>query len=403
MNGAKIMTVSELSALIKKTIEDKAELAGVWIRGEISNFKQHAAGHLYFSLKDDRASIRAVMFRSKTLSLAFAPRDGLDCLVRGYVSVFERDAAVQLYAEEIIPAGTGLQYLALEELKKKLAAKGYFAAERKRKLPAIPRGLGVVTSATGAAIRDIQNIVHRRYPGMPIYLYPALVQGERAAAAVAAGVDALGRRPEADVVIIARGGGSREDLAVFNDESVADAVFTCPKPVISAVGHEIDVSIADMVADVRAATPTAAGELAVPVKAELLKALDKYGEKLYRALNSRLERDQIRLGYLLEAGVMKNPQRWLRSYQEQLSRQETLVFDLFEGILKKKQNELQVIAGKLNALSPLDTLSRGYAIVKKADGHIVKSAGQIALHERLGIQLSRGFLECTVTGKEDQA
>ncbi|MDX9872090.1 MAG: exodeoxyribonuclease VII large subunit [Clostridia bacterium] len=399
MKANKIMTVSELSALVKKTMDEKTELANVWIRGEISNFKKHAAGHLYFSLKDDRSSIRAVMFKSRSVSLNFFPQDGMDCLVKGYVSVFERDVAVQLYAEEIVPAGTGLQHLALEALKKKLQAKGYFATERKRPLPAIPRGLGVVTSPTGAAIRDIQNVVYRRYPGMPIYLYPALVQGDRAAAAVAAGIVALGSLPEADVVIIARGGGSREDLAVFNDESVAAAVYACPKPVISAVGHEIDYSIADLVADVRAATPTAAGELAVPVKAELLKTLDKYGEKLYRALNSRLERDRMRLGYLLEAGVMKNPERWLRLYQEKLSKQETLVFDLFETILKKKQSDTQVIAGKLSALSPLDTLARGYAICKKQDGRIVVQAGQVELNERLDIQLNRGFLECTVTKK----
>jgi exodeoxyribonuclease VII large subunit len=402
MSKNNIMTVSELSVLIKDTLDDKKELSSLWIRGEISNFKKHAAGHLYFSLKDDKSSIRSVMFKSRTRVLKFLPRDGMDCLVRGFVSVYPRDVMVQLYVEEILPAGTGLQHLALEKLKNKLQEKGYFSTERKRTLPAIPKGIGVVSSPSGAAIRDIQNVVQRRYPGMPIFLYPALVQGERAAKTVADGINILGLRDEVEVVIVARGGGSREDLAVFNEEVVADAVYTCPKPVISAVGHEIDYSIADMVADVRAATPTAAGELAVPVKAELLKTLEKYSEKLYHVLISRLERERMRVGYLLESGVMKNPQRWLRGYQECLVKQEVQIFDLFDGFCQKKNHELQYIAGKIQALSPLDTLSRGYSICKNHTGDIVSNAGQVNVNEILSIQLNRGFLECMVTKKEDR-
>jgi exodeoxyribonuclease VII large subunit len=402
MSKNNIMTVSELSVLIKDTLDDKKELSSLWIRGEISNFKKHAAGHLYFSLKDDKSSIRSVMFKSRTRVLKFLPRDGMDCLVRGFVSVYPRDVMVQLYVEEILPAGTGLQHLALEKLKNKLQEKGYFSTERKRTLPAIPNGIGVVSSPTGAAIRDIQNVVQRRYPGMPIFLYPALVQGERAAKTVADGINILGLRDEVEVVIVARGGGSREDLAVFNEEVVADAVYTCPKPVISAVGHEIDYSIADMVADVRAATPTAAGELAVPVKAELLKTLEKYSEKLYHVLISRIERERMRVGYLLESGVMKNPQRWLRGYQECLVKQEVQIFDLFDGFRQKKNHELQYIAGKIQALSPLDTLSRGYSICKNHTGDIVSDAGKVNVNEILSIQLNRGFLECMVTKKEER-
>lgn len=401
MNKNAVITVNELSLIIKETLDNKPELAGLWIRGEISNYKKHVSGHLYFSLKDDKSSIRAVMFKSRTWSLNFMPKDGMDCLVRGFVSVYPRDVMVQLYVEEIIPAGVGLQHIALEELKKKLQEKGYFAAARKRSLPYVPRGIGVVTSPTGAAIKDIQNVIHRRYPGMPIFLYPALVQGDQAAKTVAEGIKMLGKTEGIDVVIIARGGGSREDLAVFNEEIVADAVFSCPKPVISAVGHEIDYSIADLVADLRAATPTAAGELAVPVKSELLINLDKYGEKLYRLLKNRLDREHMRIGYLLESSVMKNPERWLRSYQESLSKQEVQIFDLYDNLRQKKHHELQVIAGKLQALSPLDTLSRGYSICKNRAGNIVADSTQIDINEQLNIQLARGSIECIVTKKEE--
>lgn len=401
MNKNTVITVNELSLIIKETLDNKPELAGLWIRGEISNYKKHVSGHLYFSLKDDKSSIRAVMFKSRTWSLNFMPKDGMDCLVRGFVSVYPRDVMVQLYVEEIIPAGVGLQHIALEELKKKLQEKGYFAAARKRSLPYVPRGIGVVTSPTGAAIKDIQNVIYRRYPGMPIFLYPALVQGDQAAKTVAEGIKMLGKTEGIDVVIIARGGGSREDLAVFNEEIVADAVFSCPKPVISAVGHEIDYSIADLVADLRAATPTAAGELAVPVKSELLINLDKYGEKLYRLLKNRLDREHMRIGYLLESSVMKNPERWLRNYQESLSKQEVQIFDLSDILQQKKHHELQVIAGKLQALSPLDTLSRGYSICKNRAGNIVSDSAQIDINEQLNIQLSRGSFECMVTKKEE--
>lgn len=388
--------------LIKDTLDQKPELAGLWVRGEISNFKKHPSGHLYFSLKDEKASIRAVMFKSRTWSLNFLPKDGTDCFVRGFVSVFVRDVAVQLYVEEIIPAGVGLGQLALEELKKKLQEKGYFAGARKRPLPYVPSGIGVVTSPSGAAIKDIQNVIHRRFPGMPVFLYPALVQGEQAANTVAEGIKALGLIESLDVVIIARGGGSREDLAVFNEEIVAEAVFSCPKPVISAVGHEIDYSIADLVADVRAATPTAAGELAVPVKADLLRNLDKIQDKMYGLLKTRLDREYMRLGYLVENSIIKNPERWLRGYQERLVKYEVQIFDLIESLRQIKQHELQVLSGKLQALSPLDTLSRGYSICKNRIGRIIFDAKQIETEETLDIQLARGSFACVVTKKEDE-
>lgn len=400
MNRKRIYSVSEVASLLQSTIENVPELAQLWVRGEISNFKRHSAGHLYFSLKDTNSSLKSVMFKSRAWSLKFLPKDGMDCLVRGYISLYPRDVMVQLYVEEIVPAGVGLQHLALEEIKRKLQEKGYFASERKRPLPYIPRGIGVVSSPTGAAIRDIHQVVQRRYPGMPVVLFPALVQGEKAARTVADGIRALGLYDGVDVVIVARGGGSVEDLSVFNTEVVAEAVFTCPKPVISAVGHEIDYTVTDLVADVRAATPTAAGELAVPVKGELQKSLAEYKDRLTQSLQGRLERERIRLGYLMEAGVMKTPQRWLRGYQEGLVKQEVMLFDLLESLLQEKRHKLQLVSEKLQALSPLDILARGYSICKDRKGQIIRAVAQVEIDDKIDVQLKEGRLECLVTGKE---
>lgn len=400
MNKSRIYSVSELAVMLQKMIDGQPQLADLWIRAEISNYRKHTTGHLYFALKDEKSTIRAVMFKSRAMNLKFMPQDGMDCLVRGYVSLYPRDVMVQFYAEEIIPAGTGLQYLALEELKKKLQAMGYFAAERKRALPFLPRGIGVVTSPVGAAIRDIQKIVWRRYPGMPMILYPALVQGERAAETVAAGVRTLGRRDDLDVVIVARGGGSVEDLSVFNTEVVAEAVFTCPKPVISAIGHEIDYSITDLVADLRAATPSAAGELAVPVKAEVSAKLDKMEEKLYHILRNRLEREQMRLGYLAEAGIMKNPGRWLAEFQEESAVKEIALCDCINGLYREKRAELQALTAQLHALSPLATLARGYSISRDDSGRVLTGPEQVDLNDNIEVLLYSGKLGCVVIRKE---
>lgn len=402
MNKTKILSVSELAAMLHKIIDEQPQLSNLWIRAEISNFKRHTTGHLYFSLKDENSSIRAVMFKSRAWTLNFTPRDGMDCLVRGYISLYARDVGLQFYAEEIIPAGIGLQQIQLEEMKKKLQGKGYFAAERKRPLPLLPKGIGVVTSPVGAAIRDIFKVIRRRYPGMPVILYPALVQGEKAAQTLAEGINTLGLQEEIDVIIVARGGGSAEDLGVFNSEAVAEAVFKCPKPVISAIGHEIDFTITDLVADVRAATPSAAGELAVPVKEELLKALHKNGERLYHVMANRLERERMRLGFLAGSGVMKRPERWLNGYQEELAKNEVLLFNLLEELSQSKGLELQALAGKLQALSPLATLARGYSICKNKKGLIISDSHQVEIQEQVEIRLFSGQLECIVVKKEDR-
>lgn len=401
MNKRKILSVSEVSSIIQSTLEDNVVLSDLWIRGEISNFKKHTAGHLYFSIKDENSNIRAVMFKSRAWRINFTPQNGMDCLLRGYVSIYPKETMLQLYVEEIIPAGVGLQQLALEELKKKLQKKGYFAPERKRPLPFLPAAIGVITSPVGAAIRDINKVVQRRYPGMPIVLYPALVQGEKAAETIAKGIKELARYKDIDVIIVTRGGGSSEDLSVFNTELIAEVIFNCPKPVISAVGHEVDFSITDLVADVRAATPSMAGELAVPVKAELIEGLNKYKRRFEYLLQSRLEKEKIRLAYLANSGVMKNPQRWLNLYRDDLASYETKLINNMNELVKKKNHSLEVLSEKLQTLSPLAILSRGYSICKAKNGQIIAEMKQVEIDELVQVQLYSGSLECLVTGKGD--
>lgn len=401
MEKNRVFSVSELTAVIESALQ-KHPLTNLWVRGEISNFKSHSSGHLYFSIKDKNSSIKSVMFKSRAWTLNFQPRDGMDCLIRGYVSLYSKETIVQLYVEEIIPAGKGLQYAALEELKKKLQAKGYFAPERKRTLPLLPRKVGVVTSSTGAAIKDIYQVIQRRYPGMPVILYPAQVQGEGAPAGLALGIKELGRKEEIDIIILARGGGSSDDLGAFNTEIIAEAVFSSTKPIISAVGHEIDYTIADMVADVRAATPSVAGELAVPIKNEIEKSIEKIRDRLSRILESTLDREKMRLAFLANTNIIKRPERWAAKYLEELAVKETRLLQLFEDYTTEKKQELAVLAGKLNAMSPLATLARGYSICKDSSGRIIVDSGSVDLNDAVVVQLNKGSLECMVRGKVEE-
>ncbi|MDD2211420.1 MAG: exodeoxyribonuclease VII large subunit, partial [Clostridia bacterium] len=399
----KIYSISELSLLLKGIMDNHPVLSGLWVRGEMTNFKHHSSGHLYFSLKDQQSAVRAVMFKSRASKLNFKPRDGLDCLVRGYISLYPKETSLQFYVEEIIPAGLGLQSIALAELKEKLQKKGYFTQERKKPLPLLPIGIGVVSSSVGAAIRDISRVVRRRYPGMPVILYPTLVQGEKAAETVAEGIKTLNYRDDLEVIIVARGGGSAEDLHVFNSELVAEAVFNSVKPVVSAIGHEIDYTVTDLVADVRAATPSMAGELVVPVKAELEQILSKQKERLFHLLNTRLDKEKMRVSYLAEMSILKRPERWLDKYKEELSKDEERLHTCSENLLNTYQQKLSLIAGKLQSLSPLATLARGYSVCKNEKGVILTDVQKVALQEKIEVQLYSGCLRCEVLEKEEKA
>ncbi|HHX96444.1 MAG TPA: exodeoxyribonuclease VII large subunit [Clostridia bacterium] len=397
----KIFKVSELSAFIKHLLDNHPVLSSVWVRGEIANFKHHSSGHLYFSLKDEQSNVRVVMFRSRARNLNFKPENGLDCLVRGYISLYPRETALQLYAEEIVPAGIGLQSIALAKLKEKLQKKGYFAPERKKPLPLLPQGIGIISSPVGAALQDISKVVWRRYPGMYLLLYPALVQGEGAVEDVVQGIKVLNTREDIDLIIIARGGGSAEDLQAFNSELIATAIFNSTKPVVSAIGHEIDLTIADLVADLRAATPSMAGELVVPVRVELENNLIKKKERLHHLINTRLDKEKMKLSYLAEMSLLKRPERWLDQYREGLAKLADRLNNCGDFLINNNQQQLALVAGKLQSLSPLATLARGYSICKHENGDLLINANQVKIAEKILVQLHQGLLKCSVLQKEE--
>ncbi|MCL6636073.1 MAG: exodeoxyribonuclease VII large subunit [Peptococcaceae bacterium] len=397
----RVLTVQELNQYIKALIEKDYLLANVWVKGEISNFKAAASGHLYFTVKDDSGCLKVVMFRSRSRNLPFRPENGMAVTVRGYVSVFERDGTYQLYAGEMEPDGTGALHLAFQQLKERLQREGLFDRRHKKALPLLPRRIGIVTSPTGAVIRDMLEIIRRRWPGREIVLVPVQVQGEAAPPAVARGIQLLNRLGRVDVIIVGRGGGSLEELWAFNTEIVARSIFQSRVPVISAVGHETDFTIADFVADARAATPSNAAEMAVPDRREVERYLQALRPRLVRALNEKVEEGRRRLAACLASRVFTRPVDTLCGAGQQtldfLSRR---LVQGVRGALDQEKGRLAVLAGRLQALSPLATLARGYSICTTPDGRrVISDAASVEAGDRLAVRLHRGLLNCLVEGK----
>jgi exodeoxyribonuclease VII large subunit len=388
-----ILTVTRLAALLKEVVEDN--FAQVLVEGEISNFSVPASGHLYFSLKDENAQVRAVMFRSQARLLPFRPENGMQVILSGRVSLYPQRGEVQLVAERLEPRGIGSLQVAFEQLKTRLAGEGLFAEARKRPLPTFPRTVGVVTSATGAAIHDIVNVLRRRGAGLRLLLAPVRVQGEGAAAEIAAAIADHNRLGVADVLIVGRGGGSLEDLWAFNEEVVARAIHVSAIPVISAVGHEVDFTIADFVADLRAPTPSAAAELVARSRLELEGHLDHLGQRLAGQMQGRLELLNERVKGLSRR--LRSPRQQLRLWQQ---RQADLARRLDRAMARRQQEaqgRLAALAGRLDLLSPLRTLERGYAIVfAEETGKAVLDAGTLATGDRLQLRFARGRARATV-------
>lgn len=396
-----IYTVSEINKHIKDLIANDTILSGIWVKGEISNFKNHYSGHLYFTLKDESSVLKCVMFRSYASALRFVPENGMKMIVRGYVSVFERDGQYQLYAEEMQPDGVGALYVAFEKLKQKLASEGLFDEAIKKKLPYMPSAIGVVTSSTGAVIRDIINVLSRRFYNVNIKLYPVQVQGEQAAGQIAAAVRRLNQLKNVDVIIVARGGGSLEELWAFNEEVVARSIYESEIPVISAVGHETDFTIADFAADVRAPTPSAAAELAMPELSIVQNRLDTLRMRLRNGALKKISMDRLILKRLSESTVFKQP--YNRIYQERmlLDVQKKYMDKALAALESGYRNKLSLLAARLDSLSPLNSLARGYSIVKtKKDGMLIKSVKSVNNGARLVVQVTDGRLECVVDGIE---
>jgi exodeoxyribonuclease VII large subunit len=392
----KYLSVTQLNQLVRVALETR--LDAVWVLGEISNFRIPPSGHCYFTLKDDKSQISAVLFRRQGQNLAFVPENGMEVLCFGRVSLYTARGDLQIYVESLEPRGRGALYLAFEQLKKKLAQEGLFAADRKRPLPFLPHTIGIVTSDIGAALQDMLRIIRDRYPDRRVIVRPVKVQGVGSAEEIAAAISDL-CTTGVEVMIIGRGGGSLEDLWAFNEEVVARAIFACSVPVISAVGHEIDFTIADFVADHRAPTPTAAAEMVVPCKKDLLQELQLIENRLLRSMQSKINsRQEICRGL---AKRLSDPGRKLREKQQHL---DDLSLDLqrrFLDRLNQFKERLGYESSRLGALSPLAVLDRGYSITHKMpDEVIVKSADGLDVGDLVRITLARGKANCRVEGKE---
>ena len=394
--SAEVMSVSELNGFIKNLIDGNRTLSAVTVRGEISNFKYHSSGHLYFSLKDEEGQIRAVMFRSSAARLKFRPESGMRVIAHGSVGVFVRDGSYQLYVNGMQPDGIGALYLAYEQLKEKLAGEGLFAPDAKRPIPRIPRRVGVITSPTGAAVRDIINVIRRRFPQADVYLYPALVQGEGAAESLIRAVDYFDASRLCDTVIIGRGGGSIEDLWAFNDERLARRIYSANVPIISAVGHETDFTICDFVSDLRAPTPSAAAELAVPDVRELAMTVDGYSERLKVALENRYAGARERLKMLSERISARTMLMKIDGRRGEVERLRALS----EAAIKRRTADgranLSAMAAKLSALNPLSVLARGYAVVSTDEGRVA-DVQDLAVGDGISVRVSGAVIDAKIT------
>ena len=390
------LTVSQLNLFIKDIFNQIPALGDIRIKGEISNFKHHTSGHMYMSLKDETGVLRAVMFRNAAMGLDFRPENGMQVIAEGRVGVYERDGQYQLYINSMVQDGKGNLFEKFEKLKKKLEAEGLFAASAKKPIPTFPKRVGVATAPTGAAVRDIINILSRRFPYADICLYPVLVQGDGAAESVCKAIEYFNNNSAVDVLIIGRGGGSVEDLWAFNEEILARAIFKSEIPIISAVGHETDFTIADFVADLRAPTPSAAAELAVPSGTELAERFNTSGMRLENAVNKIIEKRKLQLKVYAEKKVLQDPMLKVNEKGMQLDS----VFRMFENAAKTNLNEKRqsfgIIVSRLDGLSPLNTMMRGFSVAKDADGKVIKSVADAKSGDDISVIVSDGEIKATV-------
>lgn len=398
------ITVTELNWYLKELLDSDPIVRRIFVRGEISNFKnQYSSGHLYFSLKDNEGLVRTVMFRSSAVKLGFAPENGMKVIVGGRVSVYGKDGQYQLYAESMIPDGVGELYLAYEQLKKRLEAEGLFDEAHKKPLPRFPKTVGIVTSPTGAAIRDILNILKRRYPLADIVLYPAQVQGDGAYVGLVNGIRYFNRTASADVIIIGRGGGSIEDLWEFNREELAREIYASEIPVISAVGHETDFTICDFVADRRAPTPSAAAELAVPDRADLRQGLKNTEARLRGAVRTKTDRLRAKVDLMSSCYSMRSFGDLINSKRMDTLRLSEKLDAAAAQRVKNERNRLAWLVGKLDALDPLAVLSRGYAIISTCDGKKdISDVSRLDVGERINIRFRDGLAVADIVSIETE-
>lgn len=397
MQNTLVLSVSQLNRYIKMNFDADENLANIFISGEISNFTNHyRTGHLYFTLKDDSAAVRAVMFNSSAKRLKFMPEDGMKVIARGRVSVYEASGQYQLYVDDMQPDGVGALNLAYEQLKEKLQKEGLFSEHHKKPLPPYPEKVGVITSPTGAAVRDIINVLGRRFPYAEIVFCPVLVQGEGAHLQLTNAVNLFNSERAADVIIIGRGGGSIEDLWEFNDEGLARAVYNSEIPVISAVGHETDFTICDFVADMRAPTPSAAAELAVPDTNELQYALLALKNRMFLNVSSGIADRRSRLEYLTSKGALKSPDEMLSNRSQRLDTAFSKMMSSYENRIGGKKVEFISAATALSKLDPMSVLMRGFAFVSDKNGKNVYSSQALAKGDKINVRFHDGSAVCEV-------
>jgi exodeoxyribonuclease VII large subunit len=400
MAGSFVLTVTQLNTYVKSLLDGDVKLANIFIAGEISNFTDHyRSGHLYFTLKDEKCAVSAVMFSRYAARLRFRPEDGMKVIARGKVSVYEAAGRYQLYIEDMQPEGIGALSLAFEQLKNKLEKEGLFAAERKKPIPRFPEKIGVITSPTGAAVHDIITVLDRRYPAARIIFCPVLVQGENAAPQITDAIGRFNRAGCADVIILGRGGGSIEDLWAFNEESVARAVAASRIPIISAVGHETDFTICDFAADLRAPTPSAAAELAVPDAAELLYSVLYQKDRMLRAMSAKTGSSKERIDGFMKSRVFTNPLGAVETRRINLDGTVSRLNKAVKDKMSKSRALLSETGLRLNSLSPLSVLGRGYAAVYGRNGKSLSSVEGIGTGDKITVKMSDGELGCTVNSK----
>ncbi len=391
-----VITVSQLTTYIKAILDESQPLNNVYIVGEISNFIHYfRSGHMYFTLKDEKSQVKAVMFSSNAERLKFKPQDGMRVICRGRVSVYDKDGTYQLYCDDIQPDGIGSLNLAFEQLKNKLDSEGLFDSRFKKAIPRYPKKIGVATSDMGAAIEDIKNIANRRYPICEIVIVPTIVQGEAASQDIVKSIEILDSIDDIDLIIVSRGGGSLEDLWAFNTEAVARAVFNCNKPVISAVGHETDYTICDFVSDLRAPTPSAAAELALPDCSNISAFVCDVRNRITLSVNNKINHELQRLDHISNETVLASSEIFVNRNLERIDEIKELLNSIISSKLEKQSYKLSACAGKLNALSPLKTLERGYCITKSND-KVVKSTKDLTIGDTINVMFTDGSISCEI-------
>lgn len=395
-NSRMILSVTQINEYIRALLAQDEVLSMIMVRGEISNLTFHRSGHIYFTLKDEASVLKAVMFRSSAQKVKFTLKEGMSVIVYGRISLYTPSGQYQLYAEDIQPDGIGALYIAYEQIKERLDKEGLFDQSRKKPIPQIPTTVGIITSPTGAAIHDMMNVMGRRFPLAKLVLYPALVQGESAYKSLIAGLEYFNATQSADVIIIGRGGGSMEDLWAFNNVELAYAVAKSAIPVISAVGHESDFTICDFVADLRAPTPSAAAELAVPNALTVRNEINKSMDSIETVLLSKIQQYKKHIDMLASSRVLSSKEDLLDEYKIKINIISDKLDAAIDGILRRKEYSFNILSAKLNAISPLNTLARGYSIVQNGEGRAIGSIYDIQTNETLDISFSDGKIKASV-------